>query len=124
MSVFEQVRQIPIGTRFATPAQHRPFTLASHQTDSVTFSVGDNDTPIEVPRACWDSVRDFLRGRGWIAVGQKHNVADAGTFTAFLDTIQLPNQHRHPDWGSYVVLVLEHLRIVEVVTRPTRIRLR
>jgi hypothetical protein len=126
MSLFERIRrEIPEGTRFSTPARKKPFIIASYQPDSLTFSVGINDTLITVPRVCWDSIIDFLRGKVWVVVGQKHDVADRGTFTAFLDTIQLPNQHRHPDWGSYVVPVLERVGVVEVSTRPrTRIRLR
>jgi hypothetical protein len=65
MSVFDRlIREVPEGTPFHTPARAKPFTLASRQSDSVTFSVGVNDTPITVPRVCWDSVQDFLRGRG------------------------------------------------------------
>ena len=126
MSVFDQIREnIPVGTGFHTPVGNKLFTIASYEPNRLIFSVGANNTLIPVPRACWDNIPGFLRGRNWVKIGAKHDVADSGTFSQFLDTIQNPNQHRHPNWASYIVPVLEHLRIVEVDhSRPSRIRLR
>lgn len=125
MALFERIRQeIPVGTHFETPSRKKPFTVVAFENDLVEFSVGRLGSSIKVPRVCWDGIEAFLRGRGWVIVGQKHDVADANTFAEFLDSIHLPNQNRNPDWASYVVPVLERLRIVDVETKPrTKIRL-
>ena len=126
MSLFERIkREIPEGTILSTPARPKPFTLRSYQADSLTFSVGEKHNLITVPKECWDRIPTFLRGRDWVIVGQKHDRAEYGTFDEFLDSIQLPNQHRHPDWASYVLPVLVRLKVIDAEIKPrTRIRLR
>ena len=126
MSVFERIRRdIPVGTPLKTPVRNKPFTIERYEPNAVVFSVGVNHLPIPVPRACWDGIPDFLRGKPWVRIGSKHDVAEKGTLEEYLDTHQNPHQHRHPSWGSYVVPVLEHLGIVEVDhCTPSKVRLK
>lgn len=86
--------------------------------------MGIKHEEIPVPKACWDGIHNFLKGKDWVKIGQKHEVAEEGTFTEYLDSIQMPNQHRHPDWGSYVPPVLEYVGLAEIdPKRPSKIRL-
>jgi len=125
MSVFERItKEIHSGMILFTPVMRSRFTVDSVKADRLVFSVGSSRR-IPVPKACWDEIPNFLRGKDWVKIGQKHDVAERGTFEEYLDTHQNPLQHTHPSWGSYVVPVLEHLKIVEVDhNRPSKVRLR
>jgi hypothetical protein len=115
MSLFERImREIPVGTTLKTPVMNKPFTVKRYENDAVVFSVGVNHSEIPIPKKCWDEVPNFLRGKGWVEIGAKHDVAEKGTLNEYLDTHHIRGTERHPDWGSYVPSVLERLGIVEV----------
>jgi hypothetical protein len=124
LSIFEIVtREIRAGNTFHTPVREVPFTIDSIDPKHVTFCVGAK-TRIKIPRACWDGVPNFLRGRGWVEIGAKHDVAPRGTFEEYLDLFWSEGK-THASGASYVVPILEHLGIVEVDHRiPSKIRLR
>jgi hypothetical protein len=124
MSVFERVtREILPGMTLHTPVRDAPFTIDSIDTKYVVFFVGAK-TRIRIPRACWDGIPIFLRGKGWVKIGAKHDVAPSGTFEEYLDQYWSEGKS-HASGASYVVPVLEHLRIVEVDHNiPSKVRLK
>jgi hypothetical protein len=125
MSVFDRIkRDIRSGMVLYTPVERSRFTVDTVDTEKVVFRVGKTEARIAVPKACWDGIPNFLRGKDWVRIGARHEKAQRGTFEEYLDTHQKPHQHSHPSWASYVVPVLEHLKIVEVGHhRPSKVRL-
>jgi hypothetical protein len=127
MSVFERiVKEIPNESVLYTPVRHSRFIVKCVDPikEKVVFFVGAK-TKIEVPKACWNGIPDFLRGRDWVKIGAKHestvNVL-IGSLERYLD--KCPNK-TSASAGSYVASVLEHLGIVEVdEDRPSRVRLK
>ena len=124
MSVFEKVtREIRAGMALRTPVRNAPFTIDSKDAKHIVFLVGTT-TRIKIPRACWDGIPNFLRGKGWVKIGAKHDVAPSGTFEEYLDQYWSEGKS-HASGASYVVPVLEHLGIVEVDHRiPSKIKLK
>jgi hypothetical protein len=124
MSVFEKVtKEIRAGMALRTPVSNAPFTIDSIDAKHVVFFVGAK-TRIKIPRACWDGIPNFLRGKGWVKIGAKHDVAPSGTFEEYLDRYWSEGKS-HASGASYVVPVLEHLEIVEVDHRiPSKIKLK
>jgi hypothetical protein len=100
MPLFERIRrEVPVGTPLKTPVMNKPFTIKQYESDALVFSVGTKHLPIPVPRACWDGIPNFLRGKDWVKIGAKHDVAKKGTLEEYLDTHHNPHQHRHPSWA-------------------------
>jgi hypothetical protein len=124
MSVFEKVtREIHAGMTLCTPVRNAPFTIDSIDAKHVIFFVGTK-TRIKIPRACWNGIPTFLRGKGWVKIGAKHDVAPSGTLEEYLDQYWSEGKS-HASGASYVVPVLEHLKIVEVDHRtPSKVKLK
>lgn len=126
MSVFERItREIHSGLVLYTPVRRAQFTVDSIDAENgmVVFFVGTK-TRIKIPRACWDGILSFLRGKDWVKIGARHNTAPLGTFEEYLDQYWKQGK-THASGASYVVPVLEHLRIVEVDhSIPSKVRLR
>lgn len=124
MSVFEKVtREIRVGMAFSTPVRNASFTIDSIEPKHVVFFVGAKSR-IKIPKACWDGIPGFLKGKGWVKIGAKHDVAPSGTFEEYLDQYWSEGKS-HASGASYVVPVLEHLKIVEVDHRiPSKIKLK
>jgi hypothetical protein len=60
-------------------------------------------------------VPSFLKGKGWVKIGAKHDRSESGTFNEYLDTYaDCLHKGRHQDWGSYVPSVLERINVAEV----------
>ncbi len=126
MSVFERIlKEIHEGIDLYTPVYRKPFTVDSIDAENgmVIFFVGTK-TRIKIPRACWDGIPSFLRGKDWVKIGARHNTAPLGTFEEYLDQYWKQGK-THASGASYVVPVLEHLGIVEVDhSIPSKVRLR
>jgi hypothetical protein len=125
MSVFERItKEIHSGMVLYTPVHNKPFTVKSVDTEKLVFFVGTK-TKIEVPKACWNGIPDFLRGRDWVMIGAKHESTDKvliGSLERYLD--ECPNK-TSASASEYVAPVLEHLKIVDVYHhRPSKIRLK
>jgi len=123
MSVFEKItREIHSGMVLYTPVRRARFTIEPFETDKVIFLVGAK-TKIKIPRACWDGIPNFLRGKGWVMIGSRHDAAPSGTLEEYLDQWWSEGKS-HASGASYVVPVLEHLGIVEVDHNlPSKVRL-
>jgi len=122
MSVFERItKEIRSGTVLSTPVQKVQFVVFV-ETDRVVFHVGEK-TKITIPRVCWDGIPSFLRGKGWMLVGPRYDVAPRGSLQEYLDRFWSQGKSHSSD-ANYVASVLQHLGIAEVdTTRPSRIRL-
>jgi len=123
MSLFERIRaNIRAGMVMYTPVKKKDFRVEAVENDKVVFRVGEKGNHIKVPRHCWDGIPNFLRGKGWVEIGSKHEVAEKGTFEEYLDGC---DSKRHASWASYVVPMLEKLGIVEVDhCIPSRVKLK
>ena len=125
MSIFEKItREICPGMVMYTPVRRAQFTVDSIDLENgmVVFSVGAK-TRIKIPRACWDGIPNFLRGKNWIKIGSRHDTAPRGTFEEYLDQWWSEGKS-HASGASYVVPVLEYLGIVEVDhNMPSKVRL-
>lgn len=124
MTVFDRImKEIRSGTVLYTPVQNRQFTIKSVDAEKLVFFVGAK-TKIEVPKACWNGIPDFLKGRDWVRIGAKHECTRKvliGSLERYLD--ECPNK-TSASAGSYVASVLKHLKIVEVDhQRPSKVRL-
>jgi hypothetical protein len=121
MSVFERImKEIHSGMVLYTPVDRHSFKIFFDK-EKVVFFVGAK-TRIKIPRACWDGIPDFLSGKGWVNIGARHNVAPRGSFEEYLDTCEGKS---HASGASYVVPVLEYLKIVEVDhNRPSKVKLK
>lgn len=76
MSVFETIlKRIKKGMVLYTPVQRKQFSVYSVDDEKLVFFVGAK-TKIEVPRACWDGIPSFLKGRGWVKIGAKHETTE------------------------------------------------
>jgi hypothetical protein len=124
MTVFERIRkEIHAGMVLYTPVQNKSFKVESVDSEKLVFFVGAK-TKIEVPKACWNGIPDFLRGRDGVRIGAKHECTRKvlrGSLERYLD--ECPNK-TSASAGSYVASVLGHLKIVEVDPhRPSKVRL-
>ena len=125
MSVFDKIlKGIKEGMVLYTPVQRKQFRVHSVDDKKLVFFVGTK-TKIEVPRACWDGIPSFLKGRDWVKIGAKHESTEKvlpGSLERYLDGC--PNK-TSASAAEYVAPVLEYLNIVEVDnSRPSKIRLR
>lgn len=124
MSVFDRIiRDLNAETVLYTPVKRKPFKIQAIRPNELVFFVGTK-TSIPIPRAIWDDIPNFLRGKDWVRIGPRYDKAETGTLQEFID--------RHPSRGTqhssdanYVASVLEHLRIVDVkLSQTSRIKLR
>ena len=124
MSVFERItKEMRSGMVLYTPVRRKQFIVDSIDAEKLVFRVGTK-TPIRIPKVCWDDIPNFLRGRGWVEIRPKHDVAPRGSFGEYLDTFWEEGK-THASAAEYVVPVLEHLGIVEVDhSAPSKVRLK
>ena len=125
MSIFKKIAgEIHSGMVMYTPVRRAQFTVDSvdMEKEMIVFSVGAK-TRIKIPRACWDGIPNFLRGKDWVKIGSRHDTAPIGTFEEYLDQWWSEGKS-HASGASYVVPVLEYLKIVEVDhSIPSKVRL-
>ena len=46
----------------------KPFKIKNVTPEMLAFFVGEK-TSINIPRDCWNSITDFLKGKGWVKIG-------------------------------------------------------
>lgn len=115
LSLFDRIlKEVPVGLVLYTPVQRKPFSVKCKEPDRIVFLV--KKTKIEVSKDCWNGIPDFLRGKGWVKIGAKHEVLEklsTGTLERYLRENSVNDKSRASQ-GSYVAPLLEHLKIVEV----------
>ena len=125
MSVFQRiVTEIHEGMPLYTPVTRAQFEILSIDRNKgmLVFHVGTK-TRIKVPRACWNGIPNFLRGKDWVRIGARHDVAPSGTLEEYLDKFWSEGK-THASAANYVASVLDYLGIVVLDrNRPSKIRL-
>jgi len=114
MSVYEAIRRkIRVGTILYTPSKtKRRATFEVESTDDpVTFRVGRTKGRMRVPKSCLNGIPDFLRGKGWVRSGSRHEEAIEGTLEDYLDRHK---GKRGGSFASYVVPVLQEAGVIEL----------
>lgn len=124
--VFDRIlKEIPEGLVLYTPVQRKQFKVKSKEPERLVFFTGK--TNIEVSKACWNGIPDFLRGKGWVEIKAKHEDLDKleeGTLERFLREHSIHDKSKESQ-GCYVAPLLEHLNIVEIYHgRPSKVRLK
>jgi hypothetical protein len=124
MSVFDKITtEISSGMVLYTPSRKAQFTVKSVDSKNgvITFCVG-SDKLIKVPKACWNSIPSFLKDKGWVQIVAIHDKLLHGTFDEYLNSCL---DKSHPSWASYVVPVLDYVKIIEVDSkRPSKVKLK
>ncbi|MCW4035400.1 MAG: hypothetical protein NWF03_08565 [Candidatus Bathyarchaeota archaeon] len=115
MNLFDRILdEVPVGLELYTPVRRKPFRVERKEPERLVFLV--KRTKIVVSKDCWNGIPDFLRSRGWVPIGAKHEVLENlshGTLERYLREISVKDTRRESQ-GCYVVPLLEHLKIVEV----------
>lgn len=117
------LKKIKPGTFFKTPSLRAKFMVKEVDPRGVTFRVGKGGwLQIRVPSKCLNGVPDFLKGKGWVLIGARHDrPSPKGSFDEYLKRFVKP---REISAASYVVPILERILLVQVDTRePAKIRL-
>ncbi|MFP3985194.1 MAG: hypothetical protein ACLFU9_04420 [Candidatus Bathyarchaeia archaeon] len=115
MSVFEKItREIRAGETLRTPVRNAPFTIDSINTKHVVFFVGAK-TKIKIPRACWDGIPNFLKGKDWVKIGARHDIAPNGTFEEYLDQYWSEGKSMHLELHT-LCLCLSVLKLLKLTT--------
>jgi hypothetical protein len=124
MSLFDRVRiEILPNTVLRTPVRRYPFKI-NDENNMVLFSKVSNKKPFsKIPKICWDGIPSFLRGKGWVKIGQNFGVAPQNSLQEYLDTF-LGQGKTHSSEANHVASVLEHLGVVKIDrSPPSRLRL-
>ena len=115
MSLFDKIlKEVPVGLELYTPVRRKPFRVEHKEYERLVFVV--KNTKIEVSKDCWNGIPEFLKGRGWVPIGAKHEVLENlshGTLERYLRENSVKDKSKASQ-GCYVVPLLEHLKIVEV----------
>jgi len=121
MSIMMRItRDIPLYSIIKTPSGSSEFKINHKDSFGVVILVGKKGNRMTLPSSVFDDAPNFLRGKDWIEIGARHDVADVETFEEYVQS------HTHGQSGaSYVAPILEEIGIVEIDRkRPARIRLR
>lgn len=132
MSVYEKI-MMEISERMIlnTTVYNVPFRIGCVDSEKVVLFVGkEMKSKMVIPKAWWDGIPDFLRGKGWVKIGAKHESTTKDqeeSLEKYLDSCSNENG----SYSSYVVPILQRLRIVDVDVgkrgrngRPAQIKLR
>ena len=94
-----------------TPVKRKPFKIKSVEPDKLVFFVGSK-TLIPIPKAIWNDIPNFLRGRGWVSIGARYDTAPRMTLQEYIDH-HPSSGTQHSSDANYVASVLEYLKIVD-----------
>lgn len=119
MQVVDKIRSnVPPQTVLRTPSGRVSFEVERVGSEGVKLRVGTG-WAIFVPKACWEGIPEFLRGRGWVLIGATHGNPPRGSLDDYLQ------KYTHgTSVASYVVPILERILLVQVdAGKPGKIRL-
>ncbi|WNZ29549.1 MAG: hypothetical protein IAX21_01365 [Candidatus Bathyarchaeota archaeon] len=125
MSVFDKIlTEAPEGLILFTPVRYNPFKLLHKQPEQIIFMV--KKTKIKVTKESLNGIPDFLKNKGWVKIGAKHdslNKIKKGSLERYLRENSATN--KRSSQGSYVAPLLEHLSIIQVIhKKPSAIKLK
>lgn len=117
-SVEEAIRRsLTPGERLTTLSDHAPFLVADMDATSLVLLFGAKRARTTFPWAVLEELGSWLGGQGWVTVGQSYRtLGEDGTVDGFL------KQHIRRATANWVVAVLAEARLVDVDTRPLRVR--
>jgi hypothetical protein len=125
VTLFERIRkEIPDGLVLKTLVVGNRFKVKSVESERLVFFVGTK-TDIAVSKACWNGIPNFLKGKGWVKIGAKHEVTvNVYNFTLEKYLRECTSSKSRPSQGIYVASLLEYLKVAEVDhNRPSKLRL-
>ena len=108
------------GVVLRTPARGAPFVVERVDGDGIVLLLGAKRAWTPLDWRCIEGIADFLRGRGWVAVGGTYDVkGKAGTLDAYLKGCI------NRATANWIAVVLETAGVVEIDRgRPLRVRLK
>lgn len=117
------LKAIKTGEVFRTPSGSAAFIVEKVAEDEVIFRVGTRrQLEITVSSDCLNGVPSFLKRKGWVLVGARHDESSpGGSFDEYLKRFAQP---RGISAASYVAPILQKILLIQVDTNgPHRIRL-
>ena len=113
VSVFERItEEMHDNVELYTPVRPKPFKIYI-EADKVVFSSESIKKPIPMPKAIWNDIPNFLRGKGRVKIGMGYKTAEEGTLQYFIDHHRSRGKQHSSD-ANYVAVVLKRLKIVEI----------
>lgn len=111
---------VPPGELLATPTGRGRFTVKRYTTEGLVLLLGEKEAWTPLPWRALEGVPDFLRGRGWGAVGSLYS---ADSRPGSLDEYMKSFLKRAT--AGWVAIVLEKAGVVAINrSRPARVKLR
>ena len=108
------------GDLLATPSGRGQFTVAEYTAHGIVLLLGEKQARTPLPWHALEQVPDFLRGRGWVLIG---NLYSTGSTPGSLDAHLKAFLKRAT--AGWVAVVLEKAGVITMDrTRPARIKLR
>ena len=125
MSIFNKIlSEVPDGLVLYTPVNKKPFQVLRKEQNQIVFLV--KKTKITVSKECLNGIPLFLKNKGWVKIGARHDVLKKvrkGTLERYLRENSTTNKRSSK--GTYVVPLLEYLNIVQVIhKKPSAVKLR
>lgn len=107
------------GDVLSTPSQRKPFKIGQIDASGIVLLLGKGEWPNRLTWECREGVVPFLRERGTIPIGGRHQVkGNPGTLDEYLKgCIRVTT-------AGWVAAVLEQAGVVEIIRqRPALVRL-
>ena len=119
MSIYNKISdEVSPDALFQTPSRRSSFIYKKSSQSKVYLEVGDSRTKISIPSLCFDTLPEYLEGKGWVRIGATHGMPPQGSIDEYLQQLT-----GGLSVASYVLPILEELDIIEFnSTRPMKAR--
>ena len=113
-------RAVSPGVLLATPTGRGVFTVERYTTDGLVLLLGKKEAWTPLPWRAMEGIPDFLRGRGWVAVGSLYSTnSQPGSLDEYLRAFLKRAT------AGWVAVVLERAGVLPIDrSRPARVKLR
>jgi hypothetical protein len=108
------------GERLATPTGRGQFKVARYTTEGLVLLLGAKEAWTPLPWHAMEGVPDFLRGRGWVAIGSLYSTdSQPGSMDEYMKF------YLKRATAGWVAVVLERAGVLVINrSRPARVKLR
>jgi hypothetical protein len=108
------------GVPLATPTGRGVFTVERYTTDGLVLLLGKKEAWTPLPWRAMEGIPEFLRGRGWVAVGSLYSTySQPGSLDEYLKAFLKRAT------AGWVAVVLERAGVLTIDRcRPARVKLR
>jgi len=108
------------GELLATPTGRGQFKVARYTAEGLVLLLGEKEAWTPLPWQAMEGVPDFLRGRGWVAIGSLYSTdSPPGSMDAYMKS------YLKRATAGWVAVVLEHAGVLVINrSRPARVKLR